>query len=240
MTSQNPLSAFSVTRKWPATQPDRIQLYSLPTPNGVKVSIELVDMGLPYEAHRVGFESNDQLSPEFVDTFPNNKIPAILDPQGPGGQPLALFESGAILVYLAEKTGSPLLPADPAARYETLQWLMFQMGGVGPMFGQVGFFHKFAGKDFEDKRPRDRYVNEAVRLLGVLERRLAGRAWVMGEQYTIADIALWPWVRNMVVEQGYNAATLLGWERFPELQRVLAAFVERPAVQKGLVTPPRN
>jgi GST-like protein len=240
MTSQNPLSAFSVTRKWPATQPDRIQLYSLPTPNGVKVSIALEEMGLPYEAHRVGFESNDQLSPEFVDTFPNKKIPAILDPQGPGGQPLALFESGAILVYLAEKTGSPLLPADPAARYETLQWLMFQMGGVGPMFGQVGFFHKFAGKDFEDKRPRDRYVNEAVRLLGVLERRLAGRAWVMGEQYTIADIALWPWVRNMVVEQGYNAATLLGWERFPELQRVLAAFVERPAVQKGLVTPPRN
>ena len=240
MTSQNPLSAFSVTRKWPATQPDRIQLYSLPTPNGVKVSIALEEMGLPYEAHRVGFESNDQLSPEFVDTFPNNKIPAILDPQGPGGKPLALFESGAILVYLAEKSGSPLLPADPAARYETLQWLMFQMGGVGPMFGQLGFFHKFAGKDFEDKRPRDRYVNASVRLLGVLERRLAGRAWVMGEQFTIADIALWPWVRNMVVEQGYNAAALLGWERFPELQRVLAAFVARPAVQKGLVTPPRN
>lgn len=240
MTPQNPLSAFSVTRKWPATQPDRIQLYSLPTPNGVKVSIALEEMGLPYEAHRVGFESNDQLSPEFVDTFPNNKIPAILDPQGPGGKPLALFESGAILVYLAEKSGSPLLPADPAARYETLQWLMFQMGGVGPMFGQLGFFHKFAGKDFEDKRPRDRYVNESVRLLGVLERRLAGRAWVMGEQFTIADIALWPWVRNMVVEQGYNAAALLGWERFPELQRVLAAFVARPAVQKGLVTPPRN
>ncbi len=240
MTPQNPLSAFSVTRKWPTTQPDRIQLYSLPTPNGVKVSIALEEMGLPYEAHRVGFESNDQLSPEFVDTFPNNKIPAILDPQGPGGKPLALFESGAILVYLAEKSGSPLLPADPAARYETLQWLMFQMGGVGPMFGQLGFFHKFAGKDFEDKRPRDRYVNESVRLLGVLERRLTGRAWVMGEQFTIADIALWPWVRNMVVEQGYNAAALLGWERFPELQRVLAAFVARPAVQKGLVTPPRN
>ena len=240
MTPQNPLSAFSVTRKWPATQPDRIQLYSLPTPNGVKVSIALEEMGLPYEAHRVGFESNDQLSPEFVDTFPNNKIPAILDPQGPGGKPLALFESGAILVYLAEKSGSPLLPADPAARYETLQWLMFQMGGVGPMFGQLGFFHKFAGKDFEDKRPRDRYVNESVRLLGVLERRLTGRAWVMGEQFTIADIALWPWVRNMVVEQGYNAAELLGWERFLELQRVLAAFVARPAVQKGLVTPPRN
>ena len=240
MTAQNPLSDFSVTRKWPAAHPDRIQLYSLPTPNGVKVSIALEELGLAYEAHRVGFESDDQLSPEFVGTFPNYKIPAILDPQGPGGRPLALFESGAILIYLAEKTGSALLPADPAARYETLQWLMFQMGGVGPMFGQLGFFHKFAGKDFEDKRPRDRYVNESVRLLGVLERRLAGRAWVMGEQFTIADIALWPWVRNMVVEQGYNAAELLGWERFPELQRVLAAFVARPAVQKGLVTPPRN
>lgn len=240
MTSENPLSAFSVTRKWPAVHPDRIQLYSLPTPNGVKVSIALEEMGLPYEAHRVGFENNDQISAEFVGTFPNNKIPAIIDPQGPGGRPLALFESGAILVYLAEKCGSPLLPADPAARYETLQWLMFQMGGVGPMFGQLGFFHKFAGKDFEDKRPRDRYVKESQRLLGVLEQRLAGRSWVMGEQFTIADIALWPWVRNMVVDQGYNAATLLGWERFPALQRVLAAFVERAAVQKGLVTPPRN
>jgi len=199
MTPQNPLSAFSVTRKWPATQPDRIQLYSLPTPNGVKVSIALEEMGLPYEAHRVGFESNDQLSPEFVDTFPNNKIPAILDPQGPGGKPLALFESGAILVYLAEKSGSPLLPADPAARYETLQWLMFQMGGVGPMFGQLGFFHKFAGKDFEDKRPRDRYVNESVRLLGVLERRLAGRAWASNSPLPTSPCgpgcATWWWSR---------------------------------------------
>lgn len=240
MTPQNPLSAFSVTRKWPATQPDRIQLYSLPTPNGVKVSIALEEMGLPYEAHRVGFESNDQLSPEFVDTFPNNKIPAILDPQGPGGKPLALFESGAILVYLAEKSGSPLLPADPAARYETLQWLMFQMGGVGPMFGQLGFFHKFAGKDFEDKRPRDRYINESKRLLGVLEQRMQGREWIMGEQITIADIAIWPWVRNMVDENGYNAAELVGWSEFPELQRVLKAFVARPATQKGLNVPQRG
>lgn len=240
MTSQNPLSAFSVTRKWPAAHPDRIQLYSLPTPNGVKVSIALEEMGLPYEAHRVGFESDDQLSAEFVGTFPNNKIPAILDPQGPGGRPLALFESGAILVYLAEKTGSPLLPADPAMRYETLQWLMFQMGGVGPMFGQLGFFHKFAGKDYEDKRPRDRYAKEAQRLLGVLEKRLAGRQWIMGDAFTIADIAVWPWVRNMVVEQGYNAAELIGWSQLPQLQRVLAAFLSRPAVQTGLVTPPRN
>ncbi|MDR0225143.1 MAG: glutathione S-transferase N-terminal domain-containing protein [Burkholderiaceae bacterium] len=240
MTSQNSLSDFSVTRKWPAAHPDRIQLYSLPTPNGVKVSIALEEMGLAYEVHRIGFENDDQLSPEFVGTFPNNKIPAIIDPQGPGGRPLALFESGAILVYLAEKSASPLLPADPAARYETLQWLMFQMGGVGPMFGQLGFFHKFAGKDYEDKRPRDRYLKESVRLLGVLEQRLKGRAWVMGDDFTIADIALWPWVRNMVVEQGYNAGALLGWERFAELQRVLAAFLARPAVQKGLATPPRN
>ena len=235
MTPQNPLSAFSVTRKWPATQPDRIQLYSLPTPNGVKVSIALEEMGLPYEAHRVGFESNDQLSPEFVDTFPNNKIPAILDPQGPGGKPLALFESGAILVYLAEKSGSPLLPADPAARYETLQWLMFQMGGVGPMFGQLGFFHKFAGKDFEDKRPRDRYVAESRRLLGVLEQRLAGRDWVMGSEYTIADMAIFPWVRNLV--EHYGAGDLVGWGDFAQVQRALAAFVARPAVQRGLVVP---
>ena len=240
MTSAKSLNDFSVTRKWPARHPERIQLYSLPTPNGVKVSIALEEMQLPYEAHLVSFESNDQLSPEFVGTFPNNKIPAIIDPQGPGGQPLVLFESGAILVYLAEKSGSPLLPAEPAARYETLQWLMFQMGGVGPMFGQVGFFHKYGGKDFEDKRPRDRYVNESKRLLGVLEARLKGRQWIMGDQFTIADIAIWPWVRNMVQETGYNAATMVGWSQLPELQRVLKAFEARPAVQKGLTVPPRG
>ena len=234
------LADFSVTRKWPAQHPERIQLYSLPTPNGVKVSIALEEMQLPYEAHLVSFQTDDQLTAEFVGTFPNNKIPAIIDPQGPGGKPLALFESAAILIYLAEKSGSPLLPADPAARYETLQWLMFQMGGVGPMFGQVGFFHKFAGKDFEDKRPRDRYVNESKRLLGVLEQRMQGREWIMGEQITLADIAIWPWVRNMVLEAGYNAAELVGWSDFPELQRVLAAFVARPAVQKGLNMPPRD
>lgn len=234
------LADFSVTRKWPALHPERIQLYSLPTPNGVKVSIALEEMQLPYEAHLVSFQTDDQLTPEFVGTFRNNKIPAILDPQGPGGQPLALFESGAILIYLAEKSGSPLLPAEPAARYETLQWLMFQMGGVGPMFGQVGFFHKYGGKDFEDKRPRDRYINESKRLLGVLEARMQGRDWIMGDQFTIADIAIWPWVRNMVDENGYNAGELVGWQNFPQLQRVLAAFVTRPSVQKGLNIPPRG
>jgi len=168
------LSTFPITRKWPARHPERLQLYSLPTPNGVKASIMLEETGLPYEVHLVSFEKNDQMSPEFLSLNPNNKIPAILDPQGPGGKPLALWESGAILVYLADKTGQ-LLPREPARRYETIQWLMFQMGGIGPMFGQVGFFVKFAGKDFEDKRPRDRYVNEARRLLAVLDGRLAGR-----------------------------------------------------------------
>src|SRR3990167_5954447 len=182
------LSRFPITRKWPAQHPDILQLYSLPTPNGVKVSILLEELGLPYEPHLVSFETNDQLTPEFISLNPNNKIPAILDPNGPGGQPLALFESGAILLYLAEKTGR-LLSADPARRNETIQWLMFQMGGVGPMFGQLGFFHKFAGKDYEDKRPRDRYVAESRRLLGVLDKHLEGRDWIMGSEYSIADIA---------------------------------------------------
>ena len=168
------LSSFPITRKWPAQHPERLQLYSLPTPNGVKVSILLEELGLPYEVHRVAFDTNDQLSPEFISLNPNNKIPAILDPDGPGGQPLPLFESGAILIYLAEKTGR-FLPADPAARYQAIQWLMFQMGGVGPMFGQLGFFHKFAGKDIEDKRPLGRYAAESRRLLGVLDQHLKGR-----------------------------------------------------------------
>ncbi|MFT3812748.1 MAG: glutathione S-transferase N-terminal domain-containing protein [Acidovorax sp.] len=226
-----------IQAKWPAQHPDRLQLYSLPTPNGVKVSIALEEMALPYEAHLVSFEKNDQFSPEFLALNPNNKIPAILDPHGPGGQPLALFESGAILVYLAEKTGR-FLPQDAAARYETLQWLMWQMGGLGPMFGQLGFFHKFAGKDYEDKRPRDRYVAESKRLLGVLEQRLAGRDWIMGGDYTIADMAMFPWVRNLV--GFYGAGEIVGFDAFPNVQRVLAAFVERPAVQRGLNIPPRG
>jgi GST-like protein len=230
------LADFPITRKWPAQHPDWLQLYSLPTPNGVKVSIMLEETGLPYEPHLVSFETNDQLSPEFLSLNPNNKIPAILDPNGPGGQPLALFESGAILIYLAEKTGK-LLPTDPAARYETLQWLMFQMGGIGPMFGQLGFFHKFAGKDYEDKRPRDRYVAETKRLLKVLDHRLAGRDWIMGKEYTIADIATFGWVRNLI--GFYEAGDLVGIQDFPNVTRVLAAFVARPAVAKGLNIPKR-
>ncbi|ROL72790.1 glutathione S-transferase N-terminal domain-containing protein [Pseudomonas vranovensis] len=227
------LSAFPITRKWPAKQPELLQLYSLPTPNGVKVSIMLEEIGLAYEVHKVSFESNDQLTPEFISLSANNKIPAILDPNGPGGQPLALFESGAILIYLAEKTGK-LLPADPARRYQTLQWLMFQMGGIGPMFGQLGFFNKFAGKDYEDKRPRDRYVAESRRLLGVLNKRLEGRDWVMDE-YSIADIAIVPWVRNLI--GFYEAGELVGFDDFANVKRVLAAFVARPAVERGLKIP---
>ncbi len=230
------LDAFPITRKWPAQHPDRLQLYSLPTPNGVKVSILLEELGLPYEVHLVSFGTNDQFSPEFLSLNPNNKIPAIIDPDGPGGQPLPLFETGAILVYLAEKTGQ-FIPTDAAARYQTLQWLMWQMGGVGPMFGQLGFFHKFAGKEYEDKRPRDRYVAESKRLLGVLDKHLEGRDWIMGAEYTIADIAVFPWVRNLV--GFYEAGDLVGFADFKNVARVLAAFVARPAVVRGLNIPAR-
>jgi GSH-dependent disulfide-bond oxidoreductase len=225
---------FPITAKWPPAHPDRIQLYSLATPNGVKVSIMLEETGLPYEAHRVTLDGDGVLSPAFLSLNPNNKIPAIVDPQGPGGQPMALFESGAILLYLAEKTGR-FLPAAPAQRWETIQWLMFQMAGVGPMFGQLGFFHRFAGKEYEDKRPLARYVNETKRLLGVLEGRLAGREWIMGDEYTVADIATFPWVRNLV--GFYEAADVVGFAAYPNVARVLARFVERPAVVKGLATP---
>ncbi|MTV39596.1 glutathione S-transferase N-terminal domain-containing protein [Duganella radicis] len=231
------LSAFPVTGKWPARHPERLQLYSLPTPNGVKVSIALEETGLPYEAHLVSFDRNDQMSPEFLSLNPNNKIPAIIDPNGPDGKPLPLFESGAILLYIADKTGQ-LVPKDAAGRYETIQWLMFQMGGIGPMFGQVGFFHKFAGKEYEDKRPRDRYINESRRLLAVLEQRLEGRQWIMGDDYTIADIAIFPWVRNLV--NYYGAGELVEFHQFSNVQRVLNAFLARPAVAKGLEIPPRG
>jgi GST-like protein len=228
------LSAFSITAKWPAQHPERIQLYSLPTPNGVKVSILLEETGLAYEAHKVRFDQNDQLSPEFLSLNPNNKIPAIIDPNGPAGEPLMLFESGAILLYLADKAGA-FIPQDAAGRYQTIQWLMWQMGGIGPMFGQLGFFNKFAGKDYEDKRPRDRYVGESKRLLGVLDQRLKGREWILGDAYSIADIATFPWVRNLI--GFYEAGDLVGINNFPEVQRVLANFLERPAVIKGLTIP---
>jgi GST-like protein len=231
------LAAFPITRKWPPRHPDRLQLYSLNTPNGIKVAVMLEETGLPYEPHLVNFDTHDQLSPEFLSLNPNNKIPAILDPNGPDGRPLALFESGAILVYLAEKTGRFMLPT-AAGRYETLQWLMFQVGGVGPMFGQVGFFNKFAGKDYEDKRPRDRYVGEAKRLLGVMNERLQGRTWMMGDLYTIVDMAIFPWVRGLV--GFYGAGSLVEIEKFPHVTRVLEAFLARPAVIKGLDIPKRS
>jgi GST-like protein len=231
------LSAFAVTKKWPAQFPERIQLYSLPTPNGVKVSIMLEETGLPYEPHLVSFDSNDQKSPEFLSLNPNGKIPAILDPQGPAGKPLALFESGAILLYLADKSGL-YIPRDAAARYQTIQWLMFQMSGVGPMFGQVGFFHKFAGKDFPDKRPLERYVAESKRLLGVLDLHLRDRAWIMGDEYSVADIATFPWIGNLI--GFYGAGELVGIDNYPQVLRVLQAFTARPAVARGGNIPKRG
>jgi GST-like protein len=225
---------FPVARKWPARHPDRLQLYSLGTPNGVKVSIMLEETGLPYEAHRVSFDTRDQYSPEFVSLNPNARIPAIIDPQGPDGEPLALFESGAILLYLADKTGC-LLPSRAAARWEAMQWLMFQMSAIGPMFGQVGFFNKFAGKAIEDPRPRERYVAESRRLLAVIEQRLADRAWLLGEEYSIVDIATFPWVRNLIGY--YEAGQLVGIQDFPAVLRALESFLARPAVMRGLKVP---
>lgn len=228
------LSQFPITTKWPALHPERLQLYSLPTPNGVKVSIMLEEIGLPYEAHRVNFSSNDQLSPEFLSLNPNNKIPAIIDPNGPSGKSLALFESVAILIYLADKTGQ-LIPKDPHERAQAMQWLMFQVGGIGPMFGQVGFFTKFAGKAFEDKRPRDRYISESRRLLGVLNQHLKGNTWMLGDEYSVVDIAIFPWVHNLI--SFYDTDDLIGMKDFPHVSRALADFLERPAVQRGLIIP---
>jgi GST-like protein len=230
------LASFPITKKWPAQYPDRLQLYSLNTPNGVKASIILEETGLPYEPHLVDFSKDDQKSPEFRSLNPYAKIPAIIDPYGPGGKPLALFESGAILIYLAEKTGK-LLPRDPAARYETIQWLMFQVAGIGPMFGQVGFFYKFSGKDWEDKRPLQRYVEESRKLLHVLNERLTTREWLMGREYTIADIATFPLVRNLIGY--YNAGELVRMDDFPHVKRTLDAFLGRPAVIRGVTIPQR-
>lgn len=231
------LSEFPITRRWLPRHPDRIQLYSLPTPNGVKVSIALEEMGLLYEPHLVDIGKNESWTAEFLSLNPNGKIPAILDPHGPGGRPLALFESGAILVYLAEKTGT-FMPKDAAARYETLQWVFFQMAFIGPMFGQLGFFHKFAGREFEDKRPRDRYVAETKRLLGVLDGRLDGRTWIMGDDYTIADISMLGWVRNLI--GFYEAGDLVGFGDFVNVAAWLERGLARPAVQKGLAIPARS
>jgi GSH-dependent disulfide-bond oxidoreductase len=228
------LSAFPITQRWPAKYPGRLQLYSLPTPNGVKVSIMLEEIGLPYEVHLVDFNKGDQHTPEFLSLNLNGKIPAILDPNGPDGEPLSLFESGAILQYLAEKTGK-LLPSSAARRYKTIQWLHFQMGGIGPMFGQLGFFNKFAGRTYEDKRPLQRYVNESRRLLGVMETQLAGRQWIMDDEYTIADISMLGWVRNLI--GFYEARELVEFDSLQEVPAWLDRGLARPAVQRGLGIP---
>ncbi|MBV8536482.1 MAG: glutathione S-transferase N-terminal domain-containing protein [Alphaproteobacteria bacterium] len=230
------LSAFPITKRWPAKHPDRLQLYSLPTPNGVKVSIMLEEIGLPYEPHTINIGQNETWTPEFLSLNPNGKIPAIIDPDGPDGQPLGLFESGAILLYLANKTGK-LMPPREAQAWETIQWVFFQMAFIGPMFGQVGFFHKFAGREIADKRPLERYVNESKRLLGVLEGRLSGRTWIMGDQYTIADVSMLGWVRNLV--GFYGARELVAFDTLKHVPDWLERGLARPAVQRGLEIPKR-
>jgi len=226
---------FPINARWPAQDPSVLQLYSFPTPNGVKISIMLEEIGLPYEAHTVPLSDKDVKSPEFLSLNPNNKIPAIIDPNGPGGAPLGLWESGAILIYLAEKSGK-LLPADPAERYKVIQWVMFQMGGVGPMFGQLGFFYKFAGSAIEDPRPRERYINEAKRLLAVIDKQLDGQDWICGD-YSIADIALGGWLNSL---NFYGAKEVVGWDEFTNAVAYLDRFLARPAVQRGMVIPPRE
>jgi len=230
------LSNFPITKRWPAEHPDRLQLYSLPTPNGVKVSIALEEIGLPYEVHAINIGQNETWTPEYLSLNPNGKIPAIIDPNGPDGEPVALFESGAILLYLAEKTGK-LLPASAAGRYQAIQWVFFQMGGIGPIFGQVGFFYKFAGKEYEDKRPLQRYVNESKRLLEVLETRIEGREWIMGDEYTIADISMFGWVRGLV--GFYGAGELVGYDKLKNVPAWLERGLARPAVRRGLEIPKR-
>ena len=229
------LSSFPITQRWPASYPDRLQLYAAPTPNGVKVSIMLEETGLPYESHFVDISNNESKDPAFVSLNPNGRIPAIIDPAGPDGQPIGIWETGAILIYLADKTGQ-LISTTPAQRYETLAWVFFQVSGVGPTFGQLGFFLRFAGKDYEDKRPRQRFVDESRRLLGVLDHRLEGREWIV-DDYSIADIATFGWVNALV--EFYAAGDILGLSSYSNVQAWLERGLARPAVQRGLRIPAR-
>ena len=231
----NDLSSFPITQRWPASHPDRLQLYAAPTPNGVKVSIMLEETGLAYEPHLVDISNTESKDPAFVSLNPNGRIPAIIDPEGPNGTPLALWESGAILLYLADKTGQFLSTA-PAKRYETLAWVFFQMSAIGPMFGQLGFFLRFGGKDFEDKRPRQRFVAETKRLLGVLDHQLEGRDWIV-DDYSIADIATLGWVNAL--EEVYAAGETLDLSDYSNVQDWLERGLARPAVQRGLRIPAR-
>lgn len=231
----NKLADFPITGRWPPVDPQAIQLYSLPTPNGVKVSLMLEETGLAYDAHLVDIGKGDQLSPEFLSAFPNNKIPGIIDPNGPDGTPLVVFESGAILLYLAEKTGK-FLPQG-VARWQAMQWLMWQMGGLGPMSGQLGFFHAYAGKEIEDPRPKERYRAEVERLLKVLDQQLEGQDWVAGD-YSIADMAIGPWLRT--IRDGYKAGEIAGWATLQNVPAYLERFMVRPAVQRAVDIPARG
>ncbi|WP_299732331.1 glutathione S-transferase N-terminal domain-containing protein [uncultured Tateyamaria sp.] len=228
-TSAGSVENFPISKRWPAVNPNILQLYSMPTPNGQKVSIMLEEIGLDYEAHKIPLNDEGVSSPEFLSLNPNNKIPAIVDPDGPGGQAFGLFESGAILTYLAEKSGK-FQGTTEAERWEVQQWLMFQMAGLGPMCGQLGYFITFAGKDIEDKRPRDRYLNEVKRLLDVVERRLADRDWLAGS-YSIADMAVAPWLN--CIEQFYHAGDMVGLRDRKNLSAYMDRFNARPAVMRG-------
>jgi len=207
-----------------------IHLYSVATPNGVKISIALEELGLPYEAHTINIRNNEQFNPDFLKISPNNKIPAIVDNKGPDGNPISLFETGAILIYLAEKTGK-LLSHDPRKKYDTLQWLIWQVAGFGPMLGQMGHFHKYAKEDVP--YGKQRYLDEAKRLYGVLEKQLEGKDYIVGE-YSIADIATWPWV--WCVEKFYGMKDEVG--HFPNIERWYANIAQREAVKKGITVCP--
>jgi GSH-dependent disulfide-bond oxidoreductase len=216
--------------RWPAKHPERIQLFSLSTPNGVKVSVALEELELPYEAHIVNIREGEQFTPEFISISPNSKIPAIVDPHGPGGKPIAMMESVAILLYLAEKAGR-LLPVDPAERYECMQWLCFQVGHIGPMFGQFGHFYKYAADTCKDPYPVERYAHEARRLLGVLEHRLDGRDYIMGDVFTIADIAIFPWV--VCLREFYLGGDRVGLDDFSVVNAWVQRCQTRPSYQRG-------
>ncbi|MCG3269403.1 glutathione S-transferase family protein [Yoonia sp. I 8.24] len=227
-------TAFPITARWPTNDPSVIQLYSYPTPNGVKISIALEEMGLPYEPHLVTLSDADVKSPAFLSLNPNNKIPAIIDPNGPDG-PIGLFESGAILLYLAEKSGK-FLGKTASDKAKITQWLMFQMGGLGPMLGQMGFFYKFAGADIEDPRPRERYLNEAIRLLAVLDGQLEGKDWIAGG-FSIADMAIAPWINAL---EFYGTKDVVGYHDLKNVPAYVERFFARPAVQKAKFIPNPN
>jgi GSH-dependent disulfide-bond oxidoreductase len=231
-----PLHDFPISKRWPARHPERLQLYSSPTQNGVKISAMLEEIGLPYEPHFIDLGQGDNHTAEFLSLNPNGRIPATRDPDGANGTPLILFESGAILVYLAEKTGK-LLPSDAALRYQTIQWVFFQTSAMGPMFGQLGYFFKAGGREIEDKRPLERYRMEAMRLLQVLDNRLAGRIWVMGDDVTIADLACFAPVHFLIGY--YQARDLVAFDLLKHVPGWLDRVIARPAVLRGLSMPAR-